>query len=234
MRPIRVGTDFSGIDMPIFALQEMGVDYIHVFSSDNSAACKKVILNTHSPKRFYDDAQQPKSQDDKTDLYISGFPCQPYAAGGNHLGDDDPRAMVDESLDYITNYKPSAVMMENVPGLMTTHKNTLEKITSRLHRDGYATKHKLLNSKDFGVHQNRQRLYLVAVRKDKLKKDRTFEWPQAMPLKGPPPLDRLKSDEDPKTLPSKTLNGGLARSLLKRSIRECLAGDPPVDPRKTC
>ena len=174
MKTIRVGADFSGTDMPIFALRAMGIKHTHVFSSDSNSACKKILEGAHSPNKFYDDAREPKSESDKTDLYVSGFPCQPYSASGNHMGDEDPRALVDESLDYITSYKPLAIMMENVPTLETTHRTTLEKIKSRLHRDGYATKHTILNSKDFGVHQNRPRLYLVAVRKDKLKKDRKF------------------------------------------------------------
>ena len=218
--------------MPLFALQHMGIAYKHVFSSDNNAACKKIILGLHSPDRFYDDAQQPKHKEDRTDLYCSGFPCQPYASGGKHKGDEDPRAMVDESLDYISSFKPTAVMMENVPGLMTTHKSTLDKITNRLRQDGYLIKHRILNSKDHGVFQNRRRMYLVAVRKDKLKKDRKFSWPTVVPLKGPLPLDRLTADDDPKTPPPKSQSGGLPRRLLKRSIRECLAED--IDPAKTC
>ena len=59
-----------------------------------------------------------------------------------------------------------------------------------------------------------------------------FSWPKPVPLKGPLPLDRVKPGDNPTTLPPKSLNAGLPRSLLKRSIRECIA--EKIDPKTTC
>ena len=67
--------------MPIFALRAMGIKHTHVFSSDSNSACKKILEGAHSPNKFYDDAREPKSESDKTDLYVSGFPCQPTLLG---------------------------------------------------------------------------------------------------------------------------------------------------------
>ena len=58
--------------MPLFALQRLGIRFEHVFSSDCSAACKKVIINTQKPLRFYDNVEIPKAPADKTYLYIFG------------------------------------------------------------------------------------------------------------------------------------------------------------------
>ena len=64
MAPIRVGTDFSGLDMPLFALRAMNIDHQHVFSSDNNRACKKLILSIHKPVRFYSNVHTPKTEED--------------------------------------------------------------------------------------------------------------------------------------------------------------------------
>ena len=172
---VRLGTDFRGLTCRYLLCEPWASNTRTRFHQTPTRRARRSLRASIPRISFTTTPASPNPSLTKPTCTFPASPVNPpYSASGNHMGDEDPRALVDESLDYITSYKPLAIMMENVPTLETTHRTTLEKIKSRLHRDGYATKHTILNSKDFGVHQNRPRLYLVAVRKDKLKKDRKF------------------------------------------------------------
>ena len=232
MAALRVGTDFSGCDMPLFAIQKLRIPYCHIFSSDCSPACRKLIEGLHKPTRFYDYVEDPKHRSDTVDLYCIGPPCQPFSPAGLNKGDEDPRSLVDHSLQYISDFKPAAVMMENVANLASAkHKSTLDRILHRLHESGYKTKRAVLNTAVHGgVGQNRRRLYLVAVRKDKVVQGRPFRWPGTLRRRRLPLDPRIPAD-DPNRLPAKDWARGRPRSLVKRSIRQCLAKG--VNPRRT-
>ena len=232
MTALRVGTDFSGCDMPLFALQQLGIPYSHIFSSDCSLACKKLIEGVHKPRRFYDYVEEKKCRSDTVDLYCIGPPCQPFSSAGLNKGDEDPRSLVDHSLQYISDFKPAAVMMENVANLASArHKMTLDRILHHLHKSGYKTKRAVLNTAVHGgLGQNRRRLYLVAVRKDRVVQGRPFRWPGALRRRRLP-LDPRSPTDDPKRLPAKDWAQGRPRSLVKLSIRQCLA--KRVNPKRT-
>ena len=228
---LRVGSDFSGIDTPLLALRKLGVSVRHVFASDSSPTCRKVIKSVHGPTRLYSDVQHPKHPHDVVDVYCLGPPCQPYSRAGRNRGDADPRALVDHSLEYISRFSPKAVMLEEVADLANAkHKATLTRILRSLRQSGYKTKWKILNSSDHGVAQNRPRIYVVAVRKDQVVQGRPFKWPAALSTRRLP-LDRRKPDDDARRLPPKDLQRGLPRFHVKKSIRKFMAKG--VDPRKT-
>ncbi len=98
------------------------------------------------------------------DLLLAGFPCQSFSYAGKQRGFGDTRGTLFFEVEKILQkYKPRMCFLENVRGL-TSHDNgrTFQTILSRLHDIGYHTEYRLLNSSNFGVPQNRVRIYIVA------------------------------------------------------------------------
>lgn len=100
------------------------------------------------------------------DILLAGFPCQPFSYAGKKLGFGDTRGTLFFEVERILElYQPKAFLLENVRGLYT-HDNgrTFKTIISKLHSLGYGTYDMLLNSSDFGVPQNRVRLYILGIK----------------------------------------------------------------------
>ena len=103
------------------------------------------------------------------DLFTGGFPCQPFSSAGMQLGVDDPYGrgtMIYHILRILEAKRPRYVLLENVKGL-TSKKfaSTFESIQQELTRLGYGEnplKFAVLNSKDYGIPQNRERLWMFA------------------------------------------------------------------------
>ena len=138
---IDVGTDFSGMEMPVIALRKLNVRHRHVFSSDNNKACRKLIKHVFKPKRLYKDVVVRNVHTTPgCDLYTSGFPCQAYSSLGKGLGVNDKRGcLVKYSIQYIRVHKPRCVLMENVKGLaFRRHRTVLKRIVHHLTNFGNA------------------------------------------------------------------------------------------------
>lgn len=103
------------------------------------------------------------------DLLLAGFPCQPFSNAGLKKGFDDTRGTLFFNLAQIIEYhRPKAVFLENVKGLLSHDKGrTFTTIKKVLEEDlGYKVHYKVHNAKDFGVPQNRQRIFIIALRDD--------------------------------------------------------------------
>ena len=98
------------------------------------------------------------------DLFTGGFPCQPFSQVGLGKGEEDIRGTLFYDIIRICEAKrPKHILLENVKGLMTSkHGKTLETIKQRLIALGYDVIVKLLNSKDYGIPQNRARVWIYA------------------------------------------------------------------------
>jgi len=95
------------------------------------------------------------------DIIIGGPPCQPFSVGGNQNGVHDSRNGFPFFVDAIRKVKPKVFMFENVRGLLYSNKWYLELIIEELECLGYKTDYQLLNAVNYGVPQNRERLFLV-------------------------------------------------------------------------
>jgi DNA (cytosine-5)-methyltransferase 1 len=107
------------------------------------------------------------------DICLAGFPCQSFSLAGNRKGfNDDYKGMSRGTLFFdvvriCAVHKPRVIFCENVKGLTIHDKGrTLKIIVGALEQIGYRVYHQVLNSKDFGVPQNRERIYIVAFRND--------------------------------------------------------------------
>ncbi len=107
------------------------------------------------------------------DICLAGFPCQAFSMAGKHMGFNDDykgkcRGTLFQEVVRICEYhKPKIIFCENVKGL-TIHDRgrTFKIIKGAFEEIGYTVYDKVLNSKDFGVPQNRERIYLVCIRND--------------------------------------------------------------------
>ena len=98
------------------------------------------------------------------DIYCGGFPCQSFSIAGRGRGFGDTRGtLVFEILRLAAARKPALLLLENVKRLVTHDKGrTYETILNRFCELGYSVEWQVCNSKDFGVPQNRERVFLVA------------------------------------------------------------------------
>ena len=193
-RTLTIGTDCSGMEAPIQAVRNLGIRYSHEFSCDNDPDVVASMKGNFTPKRFYNDVTtRINAGTPHVDLYVAGFPCQPFSTAGKQQGFDDTKGRGNifyDILDYITTRRPKVFILENVKGLTTLQGGKcLRTILKALHNvkqrfnetsEAYEIHHQVLNTKDHGVPQNRPRWYCVGIRKDTFGSDKSsFEFPRA-------------------------------------------------------
>lgn len=101
---------------------------------------------------------------DEIDIIIGGPPCQPFSVGGHQKGQKDNRDGFPIFLNVLKKTNPKIFLFENVRGLLYTNKWYFDKITEELITLGYIVDYRLLNAVDYGVPQNRERLFVVGHR----------------------------------------------------------------------
>ena len=150
------------------------------------------------------------------DICLAGFPCQAFSLAGKRKGfDDDYKGMSRGTLFFdvvriCAEHKPKVIFCENVKGL-TLHDGgrTLEIILKTLKSIGYVPFKAILNSKNFGVPQNRERIYIVAFREDIAPKE--FNFPETID-----DAKRLKDIIEAKSVPVKYYLSDVYLETLKR------------------
>ena len=118
------------------------------------------------------------------DLLTHGSPCQSFSlAGLQHGGDKGSgtqSSLMWETVRIISDIKPKIIIWENVKNVLSKkHKHNFDAYIEQLDELNYNSYHKILNSRDFGIPQNRERIFVVSIRKDI---DNGFEFPKAVPL----------------------------------------------------
>lgn len=119
----------------------------------------------------------------KHDVLIGGFPCQPFSTLGNLKGFDDDRGTLFFTIKEILLKSDTKVaVLENVKNFIAHDKGrTLERVKAELEEIGYKVYHKVLNSADFGIPQRRNRVFIIALKKEYFK-NIDFEYPTPIPL----------------------------------------------------
>ena len=113
---------------------------------------------------FCDDATQIKPEDlPEIDLICAGFPCQPFSVSGRRLGFADTRGTLFHEIVRVAEARrPAYLLLENVPGLLNHEGGkTFGTILAAIHELGYSLEWCVLNSANFGVPQQRRRVYIV-------------------------------------------------------------------------
>lgn len=134
-------------------------------------------------KRWYEDIRFINGENfkNKVDLFVGGSPCQSFSIIGKKAGLEDARGtLFYEYARLVKQMQPKAFIYENVPGmLMHDHGNTWKIIKEIFESLGYKLNYQILNSKDYGIPQDRKRLFVVGLRDSSL----NFEFPQPIELK---------------------------------------------------
>ncbi len=145
------------------ALSKNGIESRCVLSSEiNEKACETYQLNfgehPSGDVKLIDEVEP-------FDLLLGGFPCQPFSYAGKRMGFGDTRGTLFFEIErLLRKYRPKAFLLENVRGLYTHDEGrTFNTIMEKLHSMGYGTYDLLQNSSNFGVPQNRVRLYIVGI-----------------------------------------------------------------------
>ena len=178
MRILRVGTDCSGIEAPIQALKQLKIQFKHIFSSDIDKYCIESIKANYDPEIIFEDITKRDIRDvPDIDFYVCGFPCQPFSSAGKRRGLKDKRGNIFFScIEVIEKKQPKYFILENVKGILGNDGGktwkVIEEELSELEKYGYVIKWKILNTKDYGIPQNRERLFIVGC------KNKNFEWPK--------------------------------------------------------
>lgn len=156
---IRMGFDYA-----------FGDDIKTVFTGEWDVHAQKTYrANFAEPKEIHGDITRIDEKDiPPHDILLAGFPCQAFSLAGHKRGFDDARGTLFFDVARIVKYhRPKVVFCENVKNLIAHDRGrTFKVITGILEELGYSVFYRVLNSKDFGVPQNRERIYVVAFRND--------------------------------------------------------------------
>ncbi len=139
-----------------------------VFSSDIDKAVAQVYENNFGDYPSGDITKIDSKDIPDFDILCGGFPCQSFSIAGKRLGFEDSRGtMFFEVARILKEKKPKAFILENVKGI-TNHDGgkTLKTILDILDDLDYTYVNKVINAKDVGIPQNRERWYCVGIRKD--------------------------------------------------------------------
>jgi len=154
---------FAGYGGASFALKKAGIEYTTVgFSEFDKFAVKLYEKNHAGIPNFGDITTVNPADIPDFDLFTGGFPCQPFSQVGLGYGEQDTRGTLFHDIIRICSVKkPKHILLENVRGLKTNrHGKTFETIVRKLYELGYDVVAELLNSKDYGIAQNRDRIWI--------------------------------------------------------------------------
>jgi DNA (cytosine-5)-methyltransferase 1 len=169
---IRIGTLFSGIGAIEHAFRRLNLNHSIAFAGDIDPHVKRSYFANYeiAASDWHDDviAFSAKKYKGELDLLVGGSPCQAFSMVGKRLGLEDIRGtLFYEFARIVKETQPKVFIYENVKGL-TNHDNgrTWKVVQDVFHELGYQINSQILNSKDYGIPQHRERIFVVGF-KDK-------------------------------------------------------------------
>ena len=167
-RRIRLATSFSGIGAIEHAFQRLGLNYEIVFAGDIDEKCKKSYFanydidesHWHSDIHSFD----ASSYRGQVDLFVGGAPCQAFSMVGKRKGFEDTRGtLFREFARVVKECQPKVFIFENVKGLINHDNGNTWDVIRHTFEDycGYHIFFKVLNSKDYGIPQHRERIFCI-------------------------------------------------------------------------
>ena len=153
---------FSGIGGFRQGFEKIGCEC--VFSCEINSKCREVYTVNFGEVPFADISNINPADLADFDILVAGFPCQPFSICGKKLGFEDTRGTLFFEICKIIKIKqPKVIVLENVKHLIHHDKgNTLKVIIASLEDLGYSVNYKILNAKDFGIPQHRERIFIIA------------------------------------------------------------------------
>ena len=143
-----------------------------VLSVENDKYARKVYQDNFNMVPYMDIRDLSYKKIPKYDILLAGVPCQPFSRAGKKEGfkNESLGDLFDKTLEIIYSTKPKCFVIENVTGMLDKYKGikqtNAEIIMDSLNNLDYHTYLKIFNSKDFGVPQNRKRLFFIGFKKN--------------------------------------------------------------------
>jgi DNA (cytosine-5)-methyltransferase 1 len=199
------GSLFAGIGGLDLGLERTGIAC--QWQVEKDAHCN-TILARHWPKveRFEDVTKFGIGH--AVDLICGGFPCQDLSVAGRRAGLAGKRSsLFYEFMRIVDLYSPKWVLIENVPGLLSSNKGRdMGAVVGSLAERGYGWAYRVLDSQYFGLAQRRKRVFIVGYFGDARRAAKVLFEPESLPWDSPPCREERKRVAD--TLESRTLGGG--------------------------
>lgn len=190
---IKVGSDFSGVGAFNQALIRLGKPYKEIFACDMDKYARQTFIENYGEPEYYPtNVYEREIPKESLDIYMTSPPCQAFSLAGKRLGKDDKRGILFfNSYEFIKVNKPRFFIFENVKGLLSDDNgNTFNEWLNYLGGKSvngstvlfpneesvpFHLYWKVLNAKEHGIPQNRERVFLIGIRDDQ---DNNFQFPK--------------------------------------------------------
>ena len=218
---IKVLSLFSGIGAFERACCRIGLDWelVNYCEIDRWASLSYSMVNQCDESLNLRDVRTVTAEtvrDRLVDLITYGFPCQDISIAGkqqgfvNDSGESTRSGLFFEALRIIKELRPRYAIAENVKALTSSKfKNEFATVLSSLEEAGYNNYWRVLNAKDYGIPQNRERVFIVSIRRDVDEGD--FQFPDKLPL-----TKTLKDMLEPKVDEKYYINNERAKNLIEQ------------------
>ena len=211
---------FCGIGAQRKALERAGIDFTVIDAVD----INKYSLTSYNAINGTNFEPQDITKWDKDihiDMIFHSSPCQDFSVAGKGQGGDEGSgtrsSLMHETKRIVAKAHPKYVIWENVKGALSKkNMHNFEQYISDMNNLGYITYYQVLNSKDYGTPQSRERIFAVSIRKDI---DTGYEFPKPMPLtKVLQDVDVLDENVDEKYYVKQELADKIINSLKEKSV----------------
>lgn len=213
-RTIRLATSFSGIGAIEHAFHRLGLNVQLQFAGDIDPDCKRAYLANYplDETHWHDDITtfDAKPFKGQVDLFVGGAPCQAFSMRGKRGGFEDTRGtLFREFARVVIECEPKVFIFENVKGMLNHDRGRTWSVIKRTFEQdcGYQVYFQVLNSKDYGVPQSRERIYCIG-----------FKSPVDFKYPAPIPLTQTKFDYLDRHIPSNLFLKQKGCNFVTRSI----------------
>ena len=183
-RVVRLATSFSGIGAIEHSFHRLGLKCQIQFAGDIDDHCKKAYFANYpiSEEKWHDDVHNfdAKPYKGKVDLFVGGAPCQAFSLRGKHGGFEDTRGtLFREFARVVIECQPKVFIFENVKGMLSHDRGRTWKVIKDTFENycGYNVYYQVLNAKDYGIPQSRERIFCIG-----FKKETEFKFPAPIKL----------------------------------------------------
>ena len=187
---LKVLSLFSGIGAFEKALERQGIEYqlVNYCEIDKYASKAYSLIHNVSEQMNLGDITKIDTfeLDDDIDIITHGSPCQDFSVAGNQAGGDKGSntrsSLMWNTVDIVKHVRPKIVLWENVKNILgKKHRHNFDSYIHIMDELGYNSYYQVLNAKDYGIPQNRERVYTISIRNDIDSGD--FKFPEPFELK---------------------------------------------------
>ena len=227
---------FAGIGACSKALERLGIDHeiVDAVEIDKYAIAS---FNAIHGTNFEPQDITTWNKDIQCDLIMHGSPCQDFSVAGKNAGGDEGSgtrsSLMYETLRIVEKLKPKYVIWENVKNLLSAkHRHNFDAYLERMTELGYTNYYQVLNAKDYGVPQNRERVFTVSIRLD-VPYCWAFKFPARRPLTKRL-KDVLETEVDEKYYLSDEQVAGFIHSTEKARVKGNGFRFEPIERERSC